>query len=65
MASSRQTRSAGTTGKKTATVRVVGRKAATGVMKAEHRHRVVRKPSAEAADRSERKEPYPVGKTRK
>jgi hypothetical protein len=39
--------------------------APTGVMKAEHKHKVVKKPSAEKDAGSDRKEPYPVRQTRK
>lgn len=42
-----------------------GRKAKTGVVKAEHKHKVVKKPSAEKARAADRKEPYPVSRTRK
>ena len=45
--------------------RPTGRKANTGVVKAEHKHKVVKKPSAENASASDRKEPYPVSRTRK
>jgi hypothetical protein len=37
--------------------------ASTGLMK--HKHKVVRKPSAEKAGGSDRREPYPVKQTRK
>lgn len=51
--------------RKSASTGSAGRKAATGVIKAEHKRKVVKKPSAETSGRSNRKEPYPVKQTRK
>jgi len=62
MASSRST---GMNRRKSASTGSAGRKAVTGVIKAEHKHKVVKKPSAEKAGHSDRKEPYPVKQTRK
>lgn len=62
MASSRQ---AGGNRRKSASTGAAGRKAVTGVVKAGHKRKVVKKPSAEKAGGSDRKEPYPVKQTRK
>ena len=43
--------------------RPTGRKAKASAVKT--KHKVVKKPSAETAGGSERKEPYPVSRTRK
>lgn len=51
--------------RKSASTGTAGRKAVTGVVKAEHKRKVVKKPSAEKSGRSDRKEPYPVKQTRK
>lgn len=51
--------------RKSASTGSAGRKAATGVVKGEHKHKVVKKPSAEMAGGANRKEPYPVKQTRK
>ena len=42
-----------------------GRKAKTGVVKAGHKRKVSKKPSALKASATDRKEPYPVSRTRK
>ena len=42
-----------------------GRKAKTGVVKAGHKRKVAKKASAMKAGAADRKEPYPVSRTRK
>jgi hypothetical protein len=59
MASSRK-KSAAVTGKKAASSRLAGGKAATGTVKAAHKHKVVRRRSAEMAAGAERNDLYPV-----